>query len=72
MEAKARRDIVTVSALHVIDGRTIVETLCVDYEHYRQLPDAIEFVNKILCKTGWNSDTGLACYKSGALYARKA
>lgn len=39
---------------------------CTDFDHYRNLPEAVSY-NGIRCgKTGWNSDKNYACYQSNA------
>lgn len=47
----------------------IIETTCVDYDAYKALPTAVRFEGRLYTKTGWNSDTGLACYKTGRPFA---
>jgi len=71
MEATAKREYVKVLNWYHIDGAVVVITDCADYDAYRALPDAIEVEGHLLGKTGWNSDRGTACFKSGVLLARK-
>lgn len=50
----------------VVQGETIAEVDCEDYDHFTTLPDVVSYDGIMLGKTGWNSDTGRACYKSRA------
>lgn len=63
-------DRVRVLAIHKLQGVTILETSCEGYEAFRRLPPAVTWEGLELGKTGWNSDTGRACYKSDAALAR--
>ena len=69
MEAKIRRDLLLVIPVHG-HGETILETPCRDYDEYARLPNVIEFENQVFGKTGWNSDSNKACYKTGLNTAR--
>lgn len=69
-QAKILPGFLKLNALHVIEGEFIAETNCADYSAYRSLPVAIEVQGKVLGKTGWNSDTGIACYKEKVLLGR--
>jgi hypothetical protein len=51
---------------HAGQGETIAEVDCEDYDHFTTLPDVVSYDGIILGKTGWNSDTGRAYYKSRA------
>jgi hypothetical protein len=53
-----------------VDGTTVLETSCPDYDHYRALPQVVEYEGVRCGKTGWNSDRGYACYQSNALMAQ--
>lgn len=50
-------------------GTTILTTKVEGYEGYAALPQVVEYQGGIYCRTGWNSDTMLAYYKQGGLYA---
>jgi hypothetical protein len=69
MKAKVLPDAITVEAAHIIDGETVLETTCRDFDHFCSLPAAVEFEGRVCGKTGWSSDTNRACYKSGARVA---
>lgn len=56
-----------IQKIATIDGELVAEVICRDYDEYTQLPEAIKISGRILGKTGWSSDTGYACYKSGVL-----
>jgi hypothetical protein len=42
-----------------------LETTCLDYDAFKALPKAVEYDGRQYSLTGWNSDTGRACYKTG-------
>lgn len=53
------------------NGITCLITTCGDYDYYASLPCVIEFEGRLFGKTGWNSDTNNACYKSHTSVAFK-
>jgi hypothetical protein len=56
---------ITLLNVQTLDGQTVLETTCSDYEHYKSLPQVVSY-NGVMCGlTGWNSDLNKACYKSG-------
>lgn len=62
--------------LNVIQGGFIGDDFCCivqcdDYDHYRRLPAAVSFEDRLLSRTGWNSDLHQAYYKSNVLLAKK-
>jgi len=59
-----------IQKIATIGGQVVAEVTCRDYDDYNALPDAIEVGGRILGKTGWSSDTGYACYKSGVLLGK--
>jgi hypothetical protein len=69
MEAK-QTNLLKVESRCVLDGETIIELNCRDYDHLVTLPQVIECEGMLLTQTGWNSDRCRAYYKSGGLYAR--
>lgn len=61
---------IVLQAVYNIEGETVLETTCRDYDHYKTLPNVVVY-NGIECgKTGWSSDKQYACYKSNALIAK--
>lgn len=54
-----------------IEGELVLETTCRDYDHYKSLPDVVEYEGVVCGKTGWSSDRNYACYKSSAKVAHK-
>jgi hypothetical protein len=70
--ANVVQDAIVITATYVLGGETILETNCQDYDHFASLPQVVSY-NGVECgKTGWSSDRGYACYKSGAvMIARK-
>jgi hypothetical protein len=69
-QAKEVRGIVII-AHHVLKGESILETTCRDYDHYKSLPELVAYQGQHFGKTGWSSDTYMACYKSSAAIAYK-
>jgi hypothetical protein len=61
---------VRINFLQKIEGATVAEVSCRDYDEFVALPDAIEVEGNILGKTGWSSDRNYACYKSGVLLGK--
>lgn len=51
---------------------TCLITTCRDYDHYASLPCVVQMDGKLFGKTGWNSDSMTACYKSHTKVALKA
>lgn len=71
MNAMPMQDMIKVQSMVTIEGQTIATVDCRDFEHYQKLPDAIQIGNALFGKTGWNSDSCYACYKTGILLAKK-
>ncbi len=61
-----RIDAVAVLAKDTIGNTVILTVTCRDYDHYKQLPQAVAFDGKTFGLTGWNSDRCIACYRSDA------
>jgi len=68
--AKVLPGFLRLNSTQVIEGEFVAETNCADYDAWRALPVAIEVQGKVLGKAGWNSDTGIACYKEKVLLGR--
>lgn len=71
MRAKRIEEIV-VRDTAIIDGVHCLVTDCVDYEHYRKLPPAVELGGIRYGLTGWNSDSQRAHYQTNVILARAA
>lgn len=54
-----------------MEGQLVLETTCRDFDHYKTLPDVVVYEGVECGKTGWSSDTHLACYKSGTAIAKE-
>lgn len=54
------------------DGVTALKVDCYDFDAYQALPSVVEFDGRLFGKTGWNSDTGLGCYRDDCRVARAA
>ena len=69
MKANVVQGAITLSATYNLGGETVLETTCRDFEHFITLPEVVEYNGRMCGKTGWSSDRGYACYKSGAMVA---
>jgi hypothetical protein len=70
VKASVIQEAIEVSRYGTVEGTLIVETPCEDFTAFAALPRAIEFNGKVCVRTGWSSDTGRACYKSGVPFAK--
>lgn len=70
MNAKAIPGAINVVSYHFIEGTHVIESDCEDFDHYKRLPAAVEYMGKTLTKTGWNSDRRIVCYQSGRPFAK--
>ena len=70
MKATALKNTVVLNSIHMIGGESVFQTVCRDFEMFCQLPEVIEYNGIVAGKTGWNSDTGFACYRSRLNFAR--
>lgn len=64
MKAQAINAIEVLSTWGDIFERGII-TSCTDYDDYKSLPRVVEYQGVLYGKTGWNSDTCQAYYKTG-------
>jgi len=64
MKARTLPDAITITAAFVLEGETVLETDCRDFDHWLSLPSAVEYDGVVCGKSGWSSDTNRACYKS--------
>lgn len=62
---------VTVVAEYTLDREMVLEVECRNFDHYRTLPSVVSFRGIECVRTGWSSDTCLACYKQSCMIARK-
>lgn len=70
MKAKSVDGAVSVNLAYGLGGEHIFETDCVDFDQFRELPQVVEFENETYVKTGWNSDSETAFYKTGRRVAK--
>lgn len=70
MKAKVENDWVSVVAASVCEGVHFAMVACADYEAYCALPQVISFEGRLLGRTGWNSDKGVAYFRSDAKMGR--
>lgn len=66
MRATKIPDAITLLVAAWVEGQLVLETGCEDYDAFKALPAAVTYQGVECGKTGWSSDTGRACYKSGA------
>lgn len=58
-------DAIAILVRHQVEGATVLEVDCRDYGHFSSMPQVVRTEDGIVCvRTGWNSDTGRACFKS--------
>lgn len=69
MQAKRVRDAVAILAEHSLGKERVLETSCADFDEYSELPNVVRYFGRVYTKTGWNSDKGMAYYKTGNFYA---
>lgn len=69
-KAKAVKGVVPVIGQWLLANEYGFITSCADYDEYSALPDATELEDRVYVKTGWNSDTCWAYYKTGQVIAR--
>lgn len=69
MKARVVENAIVIHAAHLIEGVTVLETTCASFKDFCALPGVVEFEGRVCGKTGWSSDTNLACYKSDAKIA---
>ena len=60
-------NMIRVNVVVLIEGETVAEVDCADYDEYKKLPVAIKINDKVLGKSGWSSDKNFACYKENIL-----
>lgn len=64
MKAKAKKEYIIISSHYSIGSLYFAETDCNDFQAFRRLPNVIEVQGHTLGKSGWNSDHGVAYYRS--------
>ena len=65
MEKANKINAVTVISIEELpNGVNVIMTDCNDYDHYSNLPKAVEYKNTVYGKTGWNSDSNIAYYRT--------
>lgn len=65
MKASAIKEAITIIRHEILGvNEKAIITRCDDYVMYKTLPSAVSFENEIYGKTGWNSDTRIAYFKT--------
>ncbi len=70
MIAQAKYEYLRLHYCVLLEGEYVAEVDCQDFADFKALPSAIVYDGKVLGKTGWNSDSCKACYKSGVPLAK--
>ena len=73
MEAAPAPDVIVLLSYTKLDGGNVCYTVsCPDHDAYQALPQTIRTLNgdRLAGKTGWNSDTGVAYYRTDAMMAK--
>lgn len=63
-------DGITINTSYQLEGVYWLETDCADYDAWKALPAVVAYDNRAYGKTGWNSDSGKACYSTNKLFAQ--
>lgn len=71
MNARIPNGYIRVLQCDCIEGQHVAQVECGDFDVYVSLPAGIEFQGKLLGKTGWNSDSCKAYYKTGIPLGRR-
>lgn len=72
MTGKSREDVVPIYRIDYIDNVTIAVVNGIwDYDKFLLLPEVLEIEGSIYCRTGWNSDGGLAYYRDDVVVGKK-
>ena len=69
MQAQPIDNAITVTQSGHIDGIRWLYVDCDNYEHYKTLPQAVDYQGLVYGLTGWNSDRCIACYQTNAKLA---
>ncbi len=70
MEARIVRDHIPVRTDYHLSDCRCLEVDCADHDTYMSLPRVVEKDGDLFGLTGWNSDRGMAYYKTGVPFAR--
>ena len=68
-EVVATKVVLVQTAAQLPSGVWVLEVSCADYEAFVELPKVVAFNGLRYGLTGWNSDSGMAYYRSDARYA---
>ena len=63
-------DGILVNTFYQLEGVHWLETDCADYDAWKALPAVVAYEYRAYAKTGWNSDSGKACYSTNKPFAR--
>ena len=71
MKAKALREYISVLAAYPMGDDSVVEVSCPHHVAFTGLPAAVEFEGNKYGRAGWNSDHGIAYYKTSAPFGKR-
>lgn len=66
MKADVVKNALVLTSIHRIEGDLVLTTTCRDFDSFAKLPAVVSYKGTECGKSGWSSDTGIACYKSSA------
>ena len=64
MQAKSLPGYIAVANHYWMEGVSFLEVKISDYDDFAALPIAVEFAGRIYGKSGWNSDSLIAYYRT--------
>lgn len=69
--ATPRPDLIPMMAVELLpDGIAVAMTRCADHDAFVKLPEAVEIGDIAYRKSGWNSDRGVAYYRTDAIMGK--
>lgn len=69
MKAKALNAITILQTVTLPNGVKVLISDCADHQEFKALPAAVEFQGTKYGRSAWNSDLGIAYYRSDRLTA---
>jgi len=66
MQANEVKEAIVLRGKETCEGVTVLTTDCSGYDDFRTLPSVVVYEGCLYGKTGWNSDRGVAYFRSDA------
>ncbi len=63
------KNAIVIEGKYTCEGTTCLATRCNDYDHYKELPQVVQFEGEDYALTGWNSDNFRAYYQNNGSIA---